>query len=510
VAAGVLTTTARLIPVIRASRRAEVVTERRLLEQGWTPTWRGVRLELILIGTAAVILAVNALTGGLRQTPIEGQTVALAFYVLLAPIALWFGVTLLVIRALRALLVRATRPDRSRPLTGWAATGLRWLGRRPARTGTALVLGALAVAFGTNVLTFASTYQAARQADTKAAAGADLRLTPVGEPKPPVLGADVAAASPLRIIPARVGTDRKSILAIDLATYRQATTSKPTMLAGRGVEALVEQPTSVLVASEIADGFSVGPGDTLTMTIFPDDQEGAGPAGIDGQPAAAVPKRTRNLNLTVAGVFRSFPPTEPVAELVTTTAAIPQPLPAPDLYLARVRPGGSVTAAAAEVRASSPGYTVTTITDHLQREQRSLTTLDLHGLGRLEAAAAGSVAAVGVAVLGAFLILERRRESAVLRAIGATTPQVLTAPLLEGAIAVLGSLAVGLPVGIGLAILTVRVLGLFFTLPPPLLVLPTGALAGLVAFMIVASALALAVVLRIVSRQNAAPALREP
>jgi putative ABC transport system permease protein len=61
-----------------------------------------------------------------------------------------------------------------------------------------------------------------------------------------------------------------------------------------------------------------------------------------------------------------------------------------------------------------------------------------------------------------------------------------------------------------LSILAVRVLGLFFALPPPLLVLPTGALASLAVFMIVLSTVALGVALRRVARQDAAPILREP
>jgi putative ABC transport system permease protein len=494
VAAGLLTTAVQLVPVIRAARRSDVVAQRRVLEHGWTPTWRGMRRELILIGVAVLILAVNVLSGGLRQTPIEGQVLALAFYVLLAPIALWLGVTLLLVRLLRALLVARTRPERSRPLTSWSGTALRWLGRRPARTGAALLLGALAIAFGTNVVTFTATYQAARQADAKAAFGSDLRLTSTTDTQaaPPPLGPDVAATSPVRVVPGRVGTDRKNIMTIDPASYRQAATVKPRMLAGRGLDALIENPMAVLVAGEIADGFSVGPGDTLTVTIFPDDAT-----------------RTRNLNLLVAGVYRSFPPTDPIAEIVVTTAVIPAPLPAPDYYLARLAPGRSPTSVAEQVRAKATGYEVTTIDGQVLQEQRSLTTLDLHGLGRLEAIAAGTVAAVGVAVLGAFLVLERRRESAILHAVGATTAQVLTAPTIEGLIAVMGSLLVGMPVGIGLSVLGIRVLGLFFALPPPLVVVPIGALAGLAAFMIATSAVALAVTLRAVVRQDAAPVLRE-
>src|SRR5256884_10019996 len=50
---------------------------------------------------------------------------------------------------------------------------------------------------------------------------------------------------------------------------------------------------------------------------------------------------------------------------------------------------------------------------------RSLASLNLDGLKRIEAIGAGLIAAIGVAVLGAFLVLERRREFAVLEAVGA-------------------------------------------------------------------------------------------
>jgi putative ABC transport system permease protein len=73
-----------------------------------------------------------------------------------------------------------------------------------------------------------------------------------------------------------------------------------------------------------------------------------------------------------------------------------------------------------------------------------------------------------------------------------------------------GSVVVGVPVGIGLAAVSVRVLGLFFTLPPPLLTLPLGALARLTGGTLLGSALALAVALRQVVCIDPAPLLREP
>jgi putative ABC transport system permease protein len=105
--------------------------------------------------------------------------------------------------------------------------------------------------------------------------------------------------------------------------------------------------------------------------------------------------------------------------------------------------------------------------------------------------------------------MERRHESAVLRAIGASTGQILAAPTIEGAIAVLGSLAIGVPIGIALSILSIRILGLFFTLPPPLVAVPAATLVALAAAMVGASAVALGLALRAVTRQSAAALLRE-
>jgi putative ABC transport system permease protein len=59
-------------------------------------------------------------------------------------------------------------------------------------------------------------------------------------------------------------------------------------------------------------------------------------------------------------------------------------------------------------------------------------------------------------------------------------------------------------------VLSVRILALFFTLPPPLLTVPLGTLAGFVALMVVMSAVALGASLVSVSRVRAAVTLREP
>jgi len=499
VTAGLLTMAVRLVRLARTNRRP-VVAERQLLEHHWTPAWLRARLDLVSIVVGVAILSLFIRAGGLKQTPIEGQAVVLSFYLLLAPIALWLGCTLLMFRGVLKLFTWWSQPVRTPPLRSWRHAARVWLARRPARTAVAMILAALAVAFGTQVVTFVATYQAAKQADAQAAFGSDLRLTPAvaDSLQPlPALGPDISAVSSFHLIPVRAGTDRKTILGIDVGSIQQTTTMAPIMLSGQGISALTSDPSGVLVAKEIAQDFSVKPGDTLTLTMFPDDLD-----------------KSRNYNFHVVGVYRSFPPTLPATEMVTSSTAAAFPpgyLPPPDFYLAKVAAGRTPSTVATELR-RSPGvknFSVSTISDVVQSGQRTLASLNLSGLSRIEAIAAGLVAAVGVAVLGAFIVLERRREFGILRTMGANTVQVATGPALEGAMAVCGGILIGIPVGLGLSVLSVRVLALFFTLPPPLLRIPVGPLLGLVALVAGASLVALAASLVAVTRVRPGSVLRE-
>jgi putative ABC transport system permease protein len=107
-----------------------------------------------------------------------------------------------------------------------------------------------------------------------------------------------------------------------------------------------------------------------------------------------------------------------------------------------------------------------------------------------------------------FLVLERRREFAVLEAVGADKRQIVAAPAVEGMVAVGGSIVIGVPLGLCLGALAVRVLGLFFTLPPPLLSVPVWTLLGLVGLMAATSAVAMGVSLATAVRKSPVEALR--
>ncbi|MET7617474.1 FtsX-like permease family protein [Streptomyces sp. NPDC005408] len=494
---GTIVTAARLVPLIRAGRKAALVTDRRLLAPPRPPLWRRAHLDIVAVCAGLAILAGNLLVGGLKPAPVQGPALALAFYVLLAPLALWLGTSLLTVRGLLWLLARYSRPERPRPLTTWPATALRWLGRRPARTAAALTLGVLAVAFGTQTATFAATYRTATHADARAAFGADLRLTPTTErvQPPPDPGPDVRDVTPVHSIPARAGSDRKTIMAVDPGSYRSAAAIAPQITRGGGLDALARQASGVLLAQEIAKDFGVAPGDTIPVTVFPDDLD-----------------LSQKVDLHVVGVYRAFPPTDPLSEMVVSTSTVPRPVPPPDFYLARVAYGHNADEVASRLRheGKPADYSVSTLADRIRQQQRGLTALNLDGLSRIEAVSSAVIASVGVGVLGAFLVMERRREFAVLRTVGADTPRTLAGPLAEGAVAVAGSLVIGIPIGLGLGVLSVRVLSLFFALPPPLATVPFGALVALVVLVPAISALALGLALRRVDRIEVTALLREP
>jgi putative ABC transport system permease protein len=268
------------------------------------------------------------------------------------------------------------------------------------------------------------------------------------------------------------------------------------MLEGGGLSDLGKQPHGVLVSKEISKDFEVHPGDPLPLTLFPDD-----------------PETKQNVTFKVVGVYRSFPPDAPPSEMVMTTGNFPPSLlPPPDFYLARTVAGHPAAAVASELKNSGVPHTyaISTTADAARSGQRTLAALNLTGLSRIDSLGAVLIAAVGVAVLGAFVVLERRREFAILRAIGIDTRRLLVPPAQEGLIAVLASLGLGLLIGLVLGVLAVRVLTLFFQLPPPLLAVPTGPIAAFVLLVAAFSALALSAALAAVARIRVATVLREP
>lgn len=211
----------------------------------------------------------------------------------------------------------------------------------------------------------------------------------------------------------------------------------------------------------------------------------------------------------MSGIYRLLAPSNPFAEAAVGVGALPpSSLPAPDFHLARVAPGQSVSRVRSETPWARLGVSASSISDPSARDRRSLTGLSLDGLGTLEAVAAVIAASLGVGVLGAFVVSERSREFAALRALGVERGRLAAHPLLEMAGVLGASVFVGLPLGIGLAAIAVRVMPLFFVLPPTLVIVPLGSLAWLVLAVVLVGSLLAAGALVAAVRSRPAALLR--
>lgn len=234
------------------------------------------------------------------------------------------------------------------------------------------------------------------------------------------------------------------------------------------------------------------------------------PVNVTATDAAGTP---HDVTLKADGIFTTASPAVPAADLIVNAAALePVGLAPPDFYLVRASAGHSPSAVAARLKsaaAPTAGWTVLTLTDAVVKEQSTLATLNLNGLGRIETTGTVTIATLAIALLGAFLVLERRREYAVMRSLGATTAQVLTPPAVEGVATVAVSVVLGVPIGLGMTMISTRVLNPLFTLSPPLVSLNAAAIAGLVVLVIGATATALAGTLGVVARLRTVSVLRE-
>ncbi|MDQ6748885.1 MAG: FtsX-like permease family protein [Candidatus Dormibacteraeota bacterium] len=506
VAAGLLTTLLALYLPARRSLGKEVGEERRELASQVAPAWLRMRLDSVFLAAAAVVGGVTYLTGGYKPTPVEGQSVSLSFYVLLAPLFFWIGATLLMVRLLLLGLRRlpASGPRHPQPAR---RLGLRilWAGisRRPYAMASGVVALSLAIAFGVSLGIFTSTYQAEKLADARFVVGGDVRVTPapgaVGAPanSTPLLdqlkGPGVTAITPVsQTSSAIVGTDKRALLAIQPRTFSSVADFKPGFLLGitpdAAMNALAADPNATLVDVELARTFNVQVGDAVRIQL---------PDRLTGKPTP--------LTLHAVGLFKNFPGMPQGVDLVTSMGTYQNVThaTAPDFYL--LRTGGTDAANAAVVTALSSGpgkaaqLTIDTTARTFNLDQSSLAALNLNGLGRLESAYTVMMSALGIAIFVFGLLLQRRKEHVTMRALGMRMRQLQTLVLGEAGAVTGLSLVIGTGVGVGMSVMFVQILTPLFTVPPQGLTVPFGPL-GLLALLVTAatglSSLVAGVVLR--------------
>ena len=226
-------------------------------------------------------------------------------------------------------------------------------------------------------------------------------------------------------------------------------------------------------------------------------------------------KRQRLETFRVAGLFERFPGFPRGTDLVVNLRAYAARRGRSEVDSSSSEPSTAATRASraprlrfAPGRAREDPIDVETRATALDKDQSSLTALNVHGLVELDALYTLLISAVVIAIFVFGLMLERRREYVALRAQGMRVGELRTLVLGEAAVVAGLGMVAGLLVGTGMAVLLVWVLRPLFILDPRL-ALPAGDIARLVVLAgaaTVASALAATALLR---RLKPAELLRE-
>jgi putative ABC transport system permease protein len=472
VVAGVATTALALYVPGRRALVRETNEERREMEVADAPFWLRLRLDMVLLATAAAVWIVTELAGGFKPTSSEGQTVSLSFYTLLAPLLGWLGATLL---GVRLLLLVSRRLSRGRP-RGFrgAASGVlrRSIERRPLALASGVIAVALAVAFGSSLALLAATYEAEKQADARFVVGGDVRVTPsVAAPVSTTFGSQLQVAGVIAVTPVTqtsgvvVGTDKRAMVAIEPGGFAKVATLNDSFFSGissqAAIAALRDDPAAVLISTEMARTFNVQAGDQVRAQL-------PGPSG------AMVP-----VTFHAAGLFKEFPGYPQGIDLVgnlqffqaiTGTARA-------DFFLIRTADGGPGEVSQVAQRLRSGGgranpILVETTATAFNRDASSLTAVNMRGLGSLETLFAVLMSGIGIAIFVYGLLLQRRKEYVTMRALGMRFGQLRALVMGEASVVAVCSLVVGAMVGITMALMFVRVLTPLFTIPPTALTFP--------------------------------------
>ncbi len=515
---GMLTTAVAMYLPGRRSLAHEVVEERAEMVVSPMPAWRRWRLDFLLLGGAALAEIIALRAGAFNAEPASvyvGRSSSLPSYLMLAPLVAWVAGMMLSVRIFDGVASRTPvpAPPRYGPLVG--GTLARSLKRRSWVFVTGILGVGLVIAFGTSLAMFTATYNAAKAADARLTVGSDIKVTPspLSSGKHPPGYASrlrvpgVAAVSPVAFKPensivfSKVNEDVKDLAAIDPGSFARVAPLSDSLFVDRtaaeAMAALRSDPRAILVDSQTADDLSINRGDSVKVLL------------------ARGTKRQALRRFRVVGLFDNFPGfpqgTNVVANLSYYDAATHAGK--ADFFLARATdPSHSgLTTAVGALRsgpASHDALTIDTTETSLNKDQSSLTALNVHGLLDLDSLYTLLMAATAIAIFVFGLMLQRRREYVVLLAQGMRNRELRVLVLGEAALTAVCGLAAGLLVGAGMAYLLVHVLQPLFILKP-VLTFPSGEIATLAALAIGATLASAAAAVTILRRLKPVELLRE-
>jgi len=516
---GLLTTALALYVPGHRSLSREVSQERAEMSLAAVPAWRRWRLDFALLAAAAIaeVLAFRAGAFDPQITSVSaGESVSLPSYLLLAPLAAWFGGVLLSARTFPAVSSRLPLPAAPRfgpPVRGTLARSLK---RRSWALAGGIVGVGMVIAFGISLATFSATYNAAKAADSEFTVGSDLRVTPSvlsTHPHPPGYASrlqvpGVSAVSPVvsklenSVLISRYNQDAKQLTAIDPASFAQVAPLSDSFFVDRSaasaMAALRADPRGLLIDSQTADDLSIETGDRVTVVL------------------ARGTKRETMKAFQVLGLFERFPGFPQGTNIIANLSYYEKATGSKraDFFLARTSDDShaGLTSAAAALQ-SGPGkrdpLRIDSTETALDKDQSSLTSLNVNGLLDLDSFYTLLMSAAAMAIFVFGLMLQRRREFITLLAQGMTSGELRALVLAEAGVVVAAGILAGVFVGTAMGDLMVHVLRPLFILDPGM-TFPVGKVAVVASLAIVAAVASGLGAVAMLRRLNPTEVLREP
>ncbi len=466
VAGVMLAATATFIP-LRALYQEEIRSGRQSVRRSSArPLWHRLYLDFLMFAAGAVVLWLTQRNGFAPVVGGEGQvTLSLSIFTFLAPLLIWVGAVLILARLGHGLVTYGTRLFRGILQTVFKDTGVyiaRSISRRSQPLVQPALIIALALSFGIGLGIFGQTYRHQQLVDARLTLGADVVATPQkGHARTAAFARQlsaipgVASVSPFTHAQAYVGTEIQDIFGIDPKTFLDTTHLADTFFVGQTASQAISQLAAtrngILISPEMAQDYNIAQGDTVKIRLL--DQS------------------TNTYHTTpfqVIGAVQEFSTAPKDAFLVVNRDFLDQQIGSPDasLFLIRTdRPPRQVAAAIA-TKFGPHGLSVQSIHEVAVQLATSITSINLTDLLRLEWAYIILITSLGMMIFLLGIFGERRREYAVLEALGASRAQVRSFLIAEAGLGGLIGLSIGVIVGFPLGQVFVSVLTALFDPPP--------------------------------------------
>jgi putative ABC transport system permease protein len=261
---------------------------------------------------------------------------------------------------------------------------------------------------------------------------------------------------------AYVGADLQDLYGIDPKRIERATSLSDAYFSGDTAAGILNRlstvPDGVLVSEETVQDFQLQQGDTINLRL------------LDARDHQYHP-----VPFKFIGVAREFP-TAPKDSFLVANAAYVSHMTgskASEYVLMRAKRNATTLARqASSALTSDPSLAVTDVGQAAHLIGSSLTAVDLGGLTAIELGFSVVMAAVAAGLMLALGFIERRRNFAVLSAIGAKPPQLATFLWAEGLLVLAGGIVFGLLSGVVTAWMLVTLLTGVFDPPPETLSIP--------------------------------------